>query len=191
MLKDLSEVQAERQIAAWILDDSERMLALTTLAQVAEDSGLELWLAAGFVRNLVWDRLYLASCSPLNDIDVIFHNQQNRLPEQDKLLETKLTRLAPQFPWSVKNQARMHIRNRDPEYLSVQHAISFWPERQTAVAVRLNGQGKLELISAFGLSCLFNGRIEHNQARERTCFLSRVESKGWLTQYPQLLLVCD
>ncbi len=191
MLNELSELQAKRQISAWMQDDSDRMQALEDVKSVSEASGQALWLAAGFVRNLVWDSLYLTYDSPLNDIDVIFHDQHNPLPEQDKFIEAQLSKLSPQFPWSVKNQARMHLRNGDSEYLGLQDAISYWPELQTAVAVRLGGEGELEFISAFGLACLFNGRLEHNPVRDRSVFLQRVQSKGWLQQYPDLLLTCD
>ena len=52
----------------WLTNDPARMAALT----IAAAQELPDWcLAAGFVRNLVWDKLHdFSSSTPLNDIDV-------------------------------------------------------------------------------------------------------------------------
>ncbi|MGI2260057.1 nucleotidyltransferase family protein [Shewanella sp. GXUN23E] len=186
----MDEVSARRQITHWLSQDIARMVMLQTVARVAAQTGDELWLAAGFVRNLVWDRLYRETALPLNDLDVIYFGQHNLLSQYDRQLELQLGAIAGELPWSVKNQARMHVRNGDRPYHSVLDAMSFWPERQTAVAVRLNANNELELISAFGFACLFDGGISHNIKRERQLFLQRIAGKGWLDTYPGLSVEC-
>ncbi|MCF1438324.1 MAG: nucleotidyltransferase family protein, partial [Shewanella sp.] len=113
----MDEAGARNRIACWLIQDSQRMAALQVAARVSAQTGEELWLAAGFVRNLVWDKLYCAVCSPLNDLDVIYFGQHNLLPQYDRQLEQRLGDIAAKLPWSVKNQARMHIRNDDRPYL--------------------------------------------------------------------------
>lgn len=189
--RDAAETDALGRICRWLEADKQRMVALNAVAQASQRFGLELWLAAGFVRNLAWDQQYLDKQTGLNDLDVIYFDQHNLLPSRDTQVQTWLADRAGQFPWSVKNQARMHLRNGDKPYRGLVHAMSFWPELQTAVAVRLDGAGKIELVSAFGLSCLFDGCITHNPIKEAELFRYRVQKKGWQQRYPGLLLKCD
>ncbi|MDN3649067.1 nucleotidyltransferase family protein [Reinekea marina] len=142
-------------------------------------------VAAGFVRNAVWDFLYGIE-TPLNDIDVIYFCESDISEEKDLMLEHQLFELEPDFPWSVKNQARMHIRNGDAPYKHCLNAMNFWPEKQTAVGAYLNPLNDLEIISSFNLSLLFNGEIEYNPARSLDVFNKRVTSKKWLTNWPLL-----
>ncbi len=74
----MNEQQRQQQIIQWIEQDEMRMLALRTARQLT----LNDWcLAAGFVRNLIWDRLHgFSHSSPLNDIDVIYFNSQGSYP---------------------------------------------------------------------------------------------------------------
>lgn len=57
------------QIKNWLSSDPERMEALSIAARLE----LPDWcLAAGFLRNLVWDKLHgFSSATALNDIDLI------------------------------------------------------------------------------------------------------------------------
>ncbi len=74
-------------------------------------------LAAGFVRNLVWDRLHGLVATPFTDIDVIYFDPADLSRETENRYEAELRILAPEYPWSVKNQARMHLRNGDKPYI--------------------------------------------------------------------------
>lgn len=61
------------------------------LQQVRDLRLPDCWVAAGFIRSAVWDHLHGHVPSPLpTDIDVIWLDSDNRLPEQDIELETKL-----------------------------------------------------------------------------------------------------
>ena len=133
-----------------------RMAALKAVQQLPLN---HCYLAAGFVRNLVWDRLHQFDTSPLNDLDVIyFDNSELSLSQhqaQQQHWQQQLQQQLPQHNWQVRNQAIMHLRNGDPAYHNITDAMSYWPECETAVAVRLTDKQQLECISAFGWDSLF------------------------------------
>ena len=88
------------------------------------------WLiAAGFVRNIIWDSVY-AKQTALNDIDVIYFCTEDRSAARDLLLEQRLRAVEPDLPWSVKNQARMHRKHGDAPYKNTVDAMRYWPEQQ-------------------------------------------------------------
>src|SRR5690606_18827150 len=92
------------------------------------------WICAGFVRSKIWDTLHgFNERTPLSDIDVIYFDAENLSEHTEKRLEEKLHRIMPGLPWSVKNQARMHIVNELESYTSAIDAISKFPETATAL----------------------------------------------------------
>ena len=123
----------QRQIIDWLQQDNARMAALRTVRRL----GLNDWcLGAGFVRNLVWDRRHgYTEPTPLNDIDVIHFDAERADAERDRMLEVRLQQWLPR-PWSVKNQARMHLRGGRAPYRDSEEAISFWTEVETAIGAR-------------------------------------------------------
>ncbi|MBT5186544.1 MAG: nucleotidyltransferase family protein [Kordiimonadaceae bacterium] len=155
---------------------------------VASKLSLTDWcVAAGFVRNIVWDKIHgFVKPTPLNDIDLIYFDQSNMDPDQDKKYETILKTWSD-HPWSVKNQARMHIRNDDMPYASTSDAMSYWVEVETAIGASLSKDGEILLNAPFGLDALFSNTITLNQKRiKRDAFKQRLESKMWLQQWPKL-----
>lgn len=183
--------QCEKQLLLWVRQDPWRMSALLA----ANELGLPQWfLAAGFVRNLVWDHLHCLPVSQLNDIDLIYFDPVDTSIESEKTYQTRLLKKYPSFPWSIKNQARMHSKNGDSPYTSSINAMGFWPEKETAIGITLsieNGavEPTLRIDSAFGLTPLFQLKLSHNPVRERQLFERRVQSKSWLKRYPYLQ--CD
>ncbi|MGR4989090.1 nucleotidyltransferase family protein [Vibrio rotiferianus] len=167
-----------------LLNDSTRMRALECVRSLALP---DCYIAAGFVRNLVWDHLHQKqNPTPLNDLDVVYFDP-NELDEKTYLkYEAQLKALMPELNWQVRNQANMHLRNGDKPYQNTLDAMSYWPEKETAVAARLNENNQIECISAFGFTSLFDGHITYNPKRTMTLFESRVESKDWLITWPQL-----
>ncbi|WP_404972774.1 nucleotidyltransferase family protein [Vibrio campbellii] len=147
----------------------------------------DCYIAAGFVRNLVWDHLHhKPQPTPLNDLDIVYFDP-NEIDDKAALIyEAQLTAMMPEFNWQVRNQANMHLRNGDKPYQNTLDAMSYWPEKETAVAARLNEKNQIECISAFGIESLFEGQITYNPKRTLTLFQSRVESKNWLITWPQL-----
>lgn len=172
------------KIIQLIRQDESRMKALECVRKLQLP---QCYLAAGFVRNLIWDHLHQKSePTILNDADVIYFNPNESDPNSFKEHEFTLTKFMPQLNWQVRNQAMMHHRNGDIPYESALDAMSYWPEKETAVAIRSVEPGVFECISAFGFESLFNFQITHNPKRKRAIFDERVKSKGWLKQWPNL-----
>ncbi len=97
----------------------------------------------------------------------------------------------PDYDWSVKNQARMHVRNGDAPYRDVATAMRAWPETATAVAVRLGADDRLEVNAPYGLDDLFALVVRPTPGfavRKRAVFDARVAGKCWLGRYPRLRL---
>jgi hypothetical protein len=151
------------------------------------------WVAAGFVRSAIWDRQHKRTHSPLPpDIDVIWFDETLDDPAVDSAIETHLHRLDSSLKWSVKNQARMHLRNNDQPYGSATDAIMAWPETATAVAVRLGMDDVIEVAAPLGLDDLFNLVVRPTarfKMEKRQIYVDRVRSKNWLATWPNLLIV--
>ncbi|MCG7600228.1 nucleotidyltransferase family protein [Halomonas sp. McH1-25] len=178
----------EETLIAWIEADPERKDAL----RVASQLQLNDWcLAAGFVRNLVWDRLHgYSEPTPLDDIDLIYFDSTDITERRDRLLESRLHGMLARR-WSVKNQARMHAQNGDAPYHSMADAMTYWVELETAVGVRLIGEetGVLEIIAPLGLESLFNLNVTMNPKRKKPeAFADRVQGKGWKKKWPNLVI---
>jgi hypothetical protein len=153
----------------------------------------DCWISAGFVRSAIWDHLHQRSASPLPpDVDVIWYDSQRTAPDLDAHLEAVLRRKDQTITWSVKNQARMHLRNNDAPYSSAIEAMTHWPETATAVAVRRGVKGVLEVAAPLGLDDLFNLVVRPTakyQTDKRQIYLNRLRSKNWLATWPSLKIL--
>ncbi|OCH50878.1 nucleotidyltransferase family protein [Vibrio sp. ZF57] len=175
-----------KRIVTLIKQDPLRMKVLDCVAQLDLP---QCYVAAGFVRNLVWDHQHgYASPTPFNDIDVIYFDPIDTSYESDLQYEALLKQRLPELNWQVRNQACMHTRNGDERYQGSLDAMSYWPEKETAVAVKQSLNGDIECISSFGLESLFDLQITPNPKRNRDIFDQRVQSKNWLTQWPKLTM---
>lgn len=96
------------------------------LLKIVSDLSLpDCWIAAGFIRNAIWDALHgRPSRSPVGDVDVIWFGVDGE-EVHDRKMEEALRAVAPSIDWSVKNQARMHTRNGDAPYQSATDAMRF------------------------------------------------------------------
>lgn len=167
---------------------------LDLLARVAELGLRDGWIAAGFVRDVVWNRLHdLPPALPRSDVDVVWHDPSMAEPAIDAALEDRLRAGRPDIDWSVKNQARMHLRNRSAPYLSTADAMSRWPETATATAVRLTAAGDVEVLAPLGLDDLFAMIVRPTPHFRSTgqvpVMLDRVRDKDWLRRWPRLRLM--
>jgi len=174
------------QIKKWISEDGMRIEALS----VARSLGLSDWcLAAGFVRNLAWDKVHgYSRATALNDIDLIYFDPDKASEEADKDLESRLKAVSD-FAWSVKNQARMHNRNSDSPYASIEDAMSYSVEVETAVGATLNESNDIEIVAPFGIDVLFEYTITPNPKRPKPeVFAQRVQEKRWLKIWPNLVV---
>ncbi len=148
----------------------------------------DCWVGAGFVRNAIWDDLHEhPESTALADVDVVYFDKTEMSQATDEHLQAALTFLAPDVPWSLKNQARMHLRNGDEPYESTAQAIARWPETCTAVAVRLSND-HIEVLAPLGLLDLFDLVIRptpHFMAKLEI-YRSRVLAKQWSKRWPRL-----
>jgi uncharacterized protein len=152
----------------------------------------DCWIAAGFVRNAVWDHLHgREPTPPCGDVDVIWFDSVATDEVYDRKIESRLKMKRSDIDWSVKNQARMHHRNGDSPYESSVDAMRFWPETATAVAARLLADASIEIAAPLGLDDLLTLTIRPTtgfETRKRKLFEARVQSKAWLQRYPMLKL---
>lgn len=143
-------MKTAEDILALIAADSSRLHLLRVLREVGPEGA---WIGAGFVRNAVWDHLHgYGEATPLADIDVLHFAPRALDPQADADFEAALRRRC-EAPWSVKNQARMHLRNGDRPYRDCADALCHWAETCTAVALRLVGE-RLELLAPLGVDDL-------------------------------------
>lgn len=161
------------------------------LLQVVSHLGLpDCWIAAGFIRNAVWDALHGRTARPpIGDVDVIWFDPDHAEEAHDRSAEAALRAVVPTVDWSVKNQSRMHQRNGDLPYRSATDAMRHWPETATAVAARRSGSGLLEIASPLGLEDLFNLVLRpapRFAGEKRPIFEARVRTKAWMTAWPLL-----
>nr|WP_195806489.1 nucleotidyltransferase family protein [Vibrio chemaguriensis] len=175
------------RIVDLIKQDPVRVKALECVSKL----GLpQCYIAAGFVRNLVWDALHgFDVATPLNDADVIYFSPNENDPTAYLQYESQLKQLMPEINWQVRNQTLMHTRNGDLPYTSSLDAMSYWPEQETAVAIRQVAPDNYECIAAFGYESLFGCCVTHNPKRSRETFENRVNSKGWLVRWSSLRTV--
>ncbi len=180
-------MSASVSLAEIIRNDALRWEALEVVRSLALP---DCWIGAGFVRDAVWDHLHgLPIQPPAGDVDVIWFDGSRAHPDVDKAIEKRLRKKRPDLDWSVKNQARMHLRNGDLPYSSSANAMTAWPETATAVAVRRTNHDTLEVSAPLGLEDLFKPRLVPTApfaVRKRDIFDGRVREKEWLTRYPML-----
>ncbi len=160
---------------------------MAVLSAVASLNLPDWYVAAGFVRNLVWDHLHGFNNTPLNDVDVIYFDEAENLSSES--IRSQLFKQMPGVNWEVKNQAVMHRRNGDIPYTDSTDAMTYWPEKETAIGVRLSDSGVVEVSAPFGTDSLFSGRITHTPKRSKAVFSERVQSKSWLLKWQQIKVV--
>lgn len=65
----------------------------------------EWYIAAGYVRNYVWDRLHdRTEAVSLNDVDVIYFDLTDTSEETEKRYEQRLKSQVKEYNWSVKTR---------------------------------------------------------------------------------------
>jgi hypothetical protein len=157
--------------------------------ELVESLELPEWcIAAGYVRNFVWDFLHgYERKTQLNDVDVLYFDRSDLTEAPEKNYEQRLKRSVPEYHWSVKNQARMHLRNGHEPYESVEDAMRRWPETATAVGIALGPSGEWKVIAPYGLSDLLGMRVRRSPLfADRSYFEARIRQKNWFALWPQL-----
>lgn len=142
------------------------------------------WICAGFVRSKIWDVIHnFSTRTPLPDIDVIYFDSKKVDELEEKKIEKKLSSLVPNIPWSVKNQARMHMINNVSPYSSSVDSISKFPETVTSLGVKLDEKDDIKLIAPWGLNDVVNLEVRptpYFATKERIhIYEKRVTEKNW------------
>lgn len=154
------------------------------------------WISAGFVRSRVWDALHgYTQRTPLGDVDLIYFDLLDTREHIEKAYEVQLRDRMPDVPWSVKNQARMHIINQLAPYTSSIDAMSKYPETATAVGIRLLDDDQLILATPWGVEDLMSMTIrptvnfdERNPDLHRV-YQRRIQQKNWSKWWPDVCVV--
>jgi hypothetical protein len=155
--------------------------------------GLPDWcIAAGFVRNRVWDHLHgIAPGRPPADIDVLFHDATDLSKEREFEYEDRLDDLLPGLPWQVRNQARMHVWKNLPPHRDTADAMTYWLETVTAVGVRLEADDSIAVIAPLGTDDLLNlyCRPTPYGRTLRADYENRIAQKRWRELWPRVRFV--
>ncbi len=149
----------------------------------------DAWIGAGFIRNSVWDVLHgrRILVSSLSDVDVLFFDPDDPGKDKESVIEQRLRALAPNVPWSVKNQARMHLRNGDAPYRDTLDAVAHWAETATAIAARSIG-GTVEVMAPYGITDLLSLIVRPTPVfrHKMDVYRQRVMAKNWPACWPKL-----
>jgi hypothetical protein len=157
------------------------------------------WLiAAGAIRDAVWDVLHDRAPALPRDIDVGYFDPGDLTPGRDEAVSRALRARAPQLPWDAKNQAAVHVWYprrfgvEVPPFRNTAEAVATFPETASCVGLRLLPDDALEVVAPYGLEDLFGLVCRRNPARvSAELYERRVAEKGWAARWPDLRISSD
>jgi hypothetical protein len=170
-------------LAQLLAEDVRFQELLRTVSQVRSDA----WVAAGAVRNRVWNALFDSREPSDPDVDVVFFDATNLR------CDAAVTRALAEHlaaPWQAVNQAAVHTWREVQPYASLPESLAAWPETATAVAVRLC-DGNLEVCAPFGLDDLMTGVLRPTPGFPSESFQQRLSDKRFLERWPALALAAE
>jgi uncharacterized protein len=175
-------IKNEKDIIQLIKEDEWMM----NILRVVKSLNLpDWWVCAGFIRSKIWDTLHgFKERTPIPDIDVIYFDDTNMDELEEKKFEIRLRNILPNIPWSVKNEARMHIVNNIPPYSSSVDAISKFPETATSLGVKLDEKDDIILVAPWGVDDVINLEVKPTPYFQESKELSqiyeeRITRKNW------------
>lgn len=146
---------------------------------------MKIIVRAGLARSKVWDTMHgFEIRTNIPDVDVIYFDEKNIDERTEKNLEAELRVILPDILWSVKNEARMHVLNDIPPYISSEDAISKFPETATALGVKVDKNNKLILTAPCGIEDVLNLELKptpyFRETKERAViYEERINKKNW------------
>ncbi|MDJ1475240.1 nucleotidyltransferase family protein [Bacillus sp. LS15-K4] len=184
-------IQTEQDVIH-LIENDEWMMDILQMAKSLELP--DWWICAGFVRSKVWDTLHdyeIRTATP--DIDVIYFDQLHTDEVYEQSLEKALVNMDASIPWSVKNQARMHVVNNMPPYSSSVDAISKFPETATALGVTLDELNNVILTAPCGIEDVLSLQVRPTahflETKERIyMYKNRVIKKNWQSKWPNITI---
>ncbi|HDR7709709.1 nucleotidyltransferase family protein [Bacillus cereus] len=184
-------IQTEQDIIR-LIENDEWMMNVLQMAKSLELS--DWWICAGFVRSKIWDTLHdYEAKTAMPDVDVIYYDSLHQDEIYEQSLETKLMNIDATIPWSVKNQARMHVVNNMPPYSSSVNAISKFPETATALGVTLDELNNIILTAPCGIEDVLSLQVKPTahflKSKERLhMYKNRVIKKNWQSKWPSITI---
>ncbi|MEK4300704.1 nucleotidyltransferase family protein [Oceanobacillus sp. FSL W8-0428] len=166
-----------------LIQSDEKMMEIIKAASTLNLP--DWWICAGFIRSKIWDTLHgFNERTETPDVDVIYFDNTNINENFEKELENKLISIIPNIPWSVKNEARMHVLNNLPPYTSSEDAISKFPETATALGVKLDKDHNLALTTPCGIDDVINLELKPTpffiETKELAAiYEERIVKKNW------------
>lgn len=171
------------------------------MLNAARQLNLGSWaIAAGAIRNLVWDELHgFEGRTTLQDVDLVFYDERLNREEESEFIHVAQGKLQQDFPlanWDLVNQASVHLwlqqfhGSKVQAFASLEEAIASWPEIATCVGVFLDEQQRIQVLAPHGLEDLFALRVRHNKIRaSKETYLARLQAKDFLAKWPQLQIL--
>ncbi|MDB5254561.1 MAG: hypothetical protein JWL80_627 [Parcubacteria group bacterium] len=155
----------------------------------AEKLNLPDWvIAAGFIRNKIWDYLHGYELREWgeSDVDLVYFDPMSNDMKADEILSEKL-KVETGTKWEVVNESYAHVWNDILPFTSTEDAISKFPETVTAIGVRMKN-GELELVTPYGIKDNIEMVIRPTPTfvNRMDVIKERVEKKGWLKKWPKL-----
>ncbi|EEL76634.1 nucleotidyltransferase family protein [Bacillus cereus] len=184
-------IQTEQDIIH-LIENDEWMMNVLQMAKSLELP--DWWICAGFVRSKIWDTLHdYEAKTAMPDVDVIYYDSLHQDEIYEQSLETKLMNIDATIPWSVKNQARMHVVNNMPPYSSSVNAISKFPETATALGVTLDELNNVILTAPCGIEDVLSLQVKPTahflKSKERLhMYKNRVIKKNWQSKWPSITI---
>jgi len=156
---------------------------ISTITRIEQE---HLYLTGGALRNIVWNKLHnYTEEYQIEDFDIVFFNASQIEKKYELWLVEILKETCPTINWSVKNQARMHTRNKHKKYNSIAESLSFFPETSSAIAI----DKQWDIIAPFGLTDILNLQLRPTDfcyKNEVNVFYSRMEKKEWKKKWKLL-----
>ena len=166
----------------WIMD----------LLRAVRGIHLPKWcIAAGVIRNKVWDHLHGYSQRTLPaDIDVLFFDRGRTDATYEAEIESRLSAIVPGVRWEAVNQATVHFYTKDSPYESIEQAMSRWADPVTAVGVHLTDEEQLVILAPFGLRDLFGLVVRPNLVAPDAAavYRERMTAKRWTERWPKVTI---
>ena len=188
-----SEGGAAARLGAVLREAPVVMRALRAARQV----GAPDWLiAAGAIRDAVWDALHVRPAAMPRDVDLGFFDPDDLTDDRDAAIEEALRAREPELPWHARNQAAIHLWYPHrfgidvPPLRSSAEAVATFPETASCVGVRLLDDDDLLVVAPHGLDDLLGCVCRHNPTRAPArVYERRVADKEWRSRWPRMRYV--
>jgi len=168
---------------AWMMD----------LLRAVRAIHLQEWcIAAGVVRNKVWDHLHGHTDRTIPaDVDVLFYDRDRTDASYEADIENRLAAVVPSVRWEAVNQATVHVYTQDAPYQSIEQAMSRWADPVTAVGVHLTPEEQIVITAPFGLRDLFGLVVRPNLVTPNAAavYRERMTMKRWIERWPKLTVL--